>query len=227
MKLTADCGLPPYEYVSVYPVVFGVSPVMVILPVLVAHAVGLTDVPDITGIALTLTVVVLIQPLLLVYVMVVDPVDTPVTTPVLLMVATPVLEDNQGLEAAGVADPVRLMVEPTQTTEGPVMVGKALTVTGTEAEQLLLLVNVMVAVPALFPVTTPVELTVATDVLELTHGLDAAGVPVAERLIVDPTQTLPGPLITGVELTGRLVVSVVAPHSLVTERLILNVPAVG
>lgn len=159
--------------------------------------------------------------------MVVVPADTPVTTPVLLIVATPVLDDTQGLDAAGLADPVNVMVDPTQTTDGPVMVGRALTVTGTEAEQLLLLVNVMVAVPGLLPVTTPVELTVATVELELTHGLDAAGVPVAERLIVDPTQTLPGPLMTGVELTGRLVVSVVTPHSLVAERLILNVPAVG
>ena len=44
----------------------GVSPVMVILPVLVAQAVGLIRDPLMTGMALTETVVVLIQPLLLV-----------------------------------------------------------------------------------------------------------------------------------------------------------------
>jgi len=69
------------------------------------------------------------QPLLLVYVMVVVPGLTPVTTPALFTVATPVLEDVHGLTAAGVPDPVNVVVDPTQTFNVPVIVGCALTVT--------------------------------------------------------------------------------------------------
>ncbi len=56
------------------------------------------------------------------------PAATPVTTPVLLTVATPVLEDVHGFAAAGVPDPVKVVVAPTQTVSVPVMVGCALTV---------------------------------------------------------------------------------------------------
>lgn len=79
--------------------------------------------------------------------MVVVPEDTPVTTPVLLIVATPVLEEAQGVVAEGDAEPVNVMLVPTQTTEGPVMTGRALTVTVASSVQLLLFVNVMVTVP--------------------------------------------------------------------------------
>jgi hypothetical protein len=54
---------------------------------------------------------------------------TPVTTPVLLTVATPVLDDVHGLTAAGVPDPVNVIVDPSQTVVGPVIVGSAFTVT--------------------------------------------------------------------------------------------------
>lgn len=55
--------------------------------------------------------------------MVTVPLVIPVTTPALLIVATAVLEEVQGLVAAGVPEPVSVMVEPTQTLAGPVMVG--------------------------------------------------------------------------------------------------------
>ena len=54
---------------------------------------------------------------------------TPVTTPVLLTVATPGVDEVHGVVAAGVPDPVNVMVEPSQTTVGPEIVGAALTVT--------------------------------------------------------------------------------------------------
>ena len=54
---------------------------------------------------------------------------TPVTTPVLFTVATPVFDDVHGLTAAGVPDPVNVIVDPSQTAVGPVIVGSALTVT--------------------------------------------------------------------------------------------------
>ena len=55
------------------------------------------------------------------------PADTPVTTPVLLMVATPVLEDIQGFTEAGVGEPVKVVVLFTQILVLPVMVGRAFT----------------------------------------------------------------------------------------------------
>ena len=72
--------------------------------------------------------------------MIVVPAATPVTTPALLTVATAVLDEVQGFTAAGVPEPVRVVVAPTQTAVVPVMVGKALTVTVTVAVHPLLLV---------------------------------------------------------------------------------------
>jgi len=63
--------------------------------------------------------------------MVIVPAATPVTTPALLTVATPVLEEVQGLTAAGVPDPDNDVVDPTQTLKVPEIVGCALTVTVT------------------------------------------------------------------------------------------------
>jgi len=96
--------------------------------------------PLMVGSAFTVTVVVLVQPLLLVYVMVVVPAATPVTTPALFTVATPVLEDVHGFTAAGVPDPVNVIADPSQTAVGPVIVGNAFTVTVAILVQLLLLV---------------------------------------------------------------------------------------
>jgi hypothetical protein len=63
-------------------------------------------VPVIVGNALTVTVTVVLHPLLLVYVITLVPTETPVTSPVLLTVATPVEAESHGLEAAGVPEPV-------------------------------------------------------------------------------------------------------------------------
>ena len=57
------------------------------------------------------------------------PAETAVTKPVLLTVATPVVADTHGLEAAAVADPVSWVVDPAQTLNVPTIVGRALTVT--------------------------------------------------------------------------------------------------
>jgi hypothetical protein len=64
--------------------------------------------------------------------MVVVPATLPVTTPELLTVATVVFEETQGLDAAAVPEPVRLIVPPTHTAPGPVMVGNGLTMTLTD-----------------------------------------------------------------------------------------------
>ena len=56
------------------------------------------------------------------------PADTPVTNPLLLTVAIPVLADDQLPPTVG-ADPVNCVVKPTQTVNVPVIVGKEFTVT--------------------------------------------------------------------------------------------------
>lgn len=60
--------------------------------------------------------------------MVTVPVATPVITPALLTVAIVVLDEVQGLTAAGVPEPVRVIVPPLQTAVGPVIVGLGVTV---------------------------------------------------------------------------------------------------
>jgi hypothetical protein len=72
---------------------------------------------------LTVTAFVAVQPSDVVYVIVVIPSETGVITPPLLIVATDVFDDTQGVEAAGVLDPVRVRVPPTATDEPPVIVG--------------------------------------------------------------------------------------------------------
>jgi hypothetical protein len=64
----------------------------------------------------------------LVYVIVTVPAEIPVTRPVFETVAIAVFDETQGLEAAAVPDPVSCVVEPSQTTKVPVMVGSGLTV---------------------------------------------------------------------------------------------------
>ena len=57
------------------------------------------------------------------------PAATPVTSPVLLTVATVVVAEVHGVVAFAVPDPVSWVVEPAQTFKVPVIVGKAFTVT--------------------------------------------------------------------------------------------------
>ena len=57
------------------------------------------------------------------------PAATPVTRPDVLMVALVAVPDTQGLLIAAVPEPVSWVVEPTQTINVPVMVGRAFTMT--------------------------------------------------------------------------------------------------
>jgi hypothetical protein len=56
------------------------------------------------------------------------PLETPVTNPELLIVATPVLEEIQGVMAAGIPEPFNWEVLPLQNVKLPVIVGLAFTV---------------------------------------------------------------------------------------------------
>ena len=61
--------------------------------------------------------------------MVVVPMASAVTSPVLSTVATAGVEDVHGVVTAGVADPVNCVVNPSDTARVPVIVGVRLTVT--------------------------------------------------------------------------------------------------
>jgi hypothetical protein len=67
--------------------------------------------------------------------MVACPVETPVNTPTLVIVALGVAEEIQGLETAGVAVPVSVILPPTHTVLFPLIVGFALTVIVAVLEQ--------------------------------------------------------------------------------------------
>ena len=81
------------------------------------------------GKGLTVTTAVLEQPLLLTYVIVDVPAETPVTKPVFETVATAVLEDVQGFVAFAVGEPVNCVVDPAHTVNVPVIFGSGLIVT--------------------------------------------------------------------------------------------------
>ena len=104
---------------------------------------------------------------------------------------------------------VKLIEPPAQmSVVVDVIDGAALTVKVAVAEQPLLLVKVMSAVPTETGVTTPVALTEAMAVLLEVHGLFAAAVPVALKLTVLPP-AIPDnvPEITGFAYTVTLYVS--------------------
>ena len=68
------------------------------------------------------------------------PAVTPVTTPVLLTVATAGVADTHGLTSAGVPDPINVIDVPRQVESGPLIVGRLLTVIVLVIVQPLLLV---------------------------------------------------------------------------------------
>ena len=87
-----------------------------------------TTFPVIVGRAFTVMVEVLEQPILLVYVIVVVPAETPVTRPVIEMVATEVLLETHGIVVAAVPFPVNCKIASLQTDEPPEIVGSGFTV---------------------------------------------------------------------------------------------------
>ena len=141
-----------------------------------------------------------------VYVIILVPVATPVTTPALFTVATAGVPDTHGFTMAGVPDPVRVVVPPVQTANVPVIVGNAFTVTVTVLLHPRLFVYVMTLVPAETPVTTPVLLTVATAGVADTQGLTAAGVPEPVNVVVDPIQTASIPVMVVAAVSVRVAV---------------------
>ena len=108
------------------------------------------EAPDNVGDASMLIVFVTLQPPELVKVIVVDPVDIPVTNPELVTVATPGDDETQAFELAGVPDPVSWIVVPAHIDglfpPDDVIVGWGKTVNKTELlhPELLLLYPIIV-----------------------------------------------------------------------------------
>ena len=160
----------------------------------------------IVGKALTVTVAVFPQPLMLVYVIMLVPDEIPVTNPVLLTVATPGADETHAFDTAEVPDPVSWVVDPEHTISVPLIVGNEFTVTVAVLLQPLLFVYVITLVPVLTPVTNPVLLTVATPGVAETHAFEAAAVPDPVNGVVDPAHTLSIPIIVGNEFTVTVAV---------------------
>ena len=87
------------------------------------------------------------------------------------------------------------------------MTGNATTVTVAVAKHPFEFVKVITAVPGAFPVTTPALFTEAIAAFEELHGV-APGVAVLANVVVKPLQTVNVPVITGVEITVTVAVSV-------------------
>lgn len=115
-------------------------------------------------------------------------------------------EEIHGFVVAGAAVLASVVVNPLQIVNVPVIIGRAMTVTVAVATQPFELVYVIIAVPAVFPVTTPALLIVATAVLEETQALIAAGADGLDNVVVNPAQTVSVPLITGSGLTVTVAV---------------------
>ena len=120
------------------------------------------------------------------------------------------------LAVAGSTFAVSLMVLPATTADAPLTVT---VLTGVVMLIVLLLylpvpsvaVALMTALPALTPLTTPADVTVAIVVLELVHltaWLAANGSILAISVTVLPTAALPAPLIA-TDVTGALAVTVI------------------
>lgn len=85
----------------------------------------------------------------------------------------------------------------------------------------------MVVVPADLPVTNPVELTVATLVIEDPQGLVAAAVAEPVNCDVEPIQENKVPDMVGEGLIENVrSPATVVPHSLVTDNETVKVPVV-
>jgi hypothetical protein len=131
-----------------------------------------------------------------------------VTTPAVETVATPVLEDVQGVEALAVAEPVKVLEEPTQADNVPEIVGNAFTVNIAVVVHPFVFMYVIVDVPAAIAVTTPAVVIFATPVLEDVQGVEAFAVAEPVKVEVLPTQADNVPEIVGKAFTVNMAVVV-------------------
>ena len=127
--------------------------------------------------------VVLLQPVeVCVNVNVTEPGATPVTTPPFVTVAKLLLLLTHVPPVVG----DKVIVDPTQTDDAPLTIGKAFTVTGfvVALQPVEVWVNVNVTEPGATPDTTPPFVTVAKLLLLLTHVPPVVG----KTFIIEPIQ---------------------------------------
>src|SRR6267378_759825 len=203
---------------------FGVAVSCTLAPTGTLAVAGLTA-TDATGTFVAVTVAVPLWPSL-VAVIVAVPAATPLTRPLPLTVATAVLLLAQvttrpvsGLPLASLGVAVSCTLAPTSTlavaglTATDATEGGGSTVTVMVAAPLWpSLVAVIVAVPAITPLTRPLPLTPATAILLLPHvttrplsGLPLASLGVAVSCTLAPTGTLAVAGLTATEATGTFV----------------------
>ena len=129
--------------------------------------------------------------------------ELPTTSPrMLALFVFPVMEmleveDVQALEEAGVPFPVNVFVLPMQILSSPVMVGSAKTVMLAFCVHPFPFVYVMVVLPLLMPVTTPLLFTEAMLRSAELHPfpLGAGSEPV--KLVLDPLHNVKVPVMVG------------------------------
>ncbi len=121
------------------------------------------------------------------------------------------------LHAPPVALSVNVIVDPIHTDVGPdIATGAALTVTEAVLRQPVESVYAMEEVPADMPVTIPAAgSTEATDGAPLLHD---PPIDVSNKLMLEPTHTLPGPnMALGTGFTVMTVVALAVPHERTIE----------
>lgn len=150
---------------------------------------------------------------------------TPVTTPAVLTVAMVVLALVQ---VPPVTASARVPVDPTHTTDAPVMVpasGSGFTVTACIAiadPHMLVTVYLIVSTPAATPVTIPVDPTVASVVLALLH---APPVVASASIIVSPAHTDDPPVMLPATGKALTVIGALMRHPVGNVYVIVSRPA--
>src|SRR5713101_5269720 len=209
-----DNGLPPAS--------FGVAVSCTVLPACTDGAAGLT-VTDATGTAVTVMADVPLCPSLVAVIVTGPPAATPVTSPLVFTLATPVLPLDQvmtrperGLPLASLGVAVSWTVLPacTEAEAGLTVTdatgtGAAVTVTADVPLLPSLVAVIVTGPPAATPVTSPLPFTVAIDVLALAHvttrpdsALPLASRGVAVSCTVWPATTVAGDGVTSTDATG-------------------------
>jgi len=146
------------------------------------------------GRALTVAVVVALQPVASLYVIVTAPAALPVITPVNVSTEATVGALLVHVPPVGVV--LKVTIEPAQTVAVPIEAGVGLTVTVDLEIQPLAVVYRIVVLPESTPVTTPLPVpTDATEPSELLHAPPETELP---RVAVAPTHTLTVPVLDAI-----------------------------
>lgn len=181
-----------------------VPPVVVLASEVVVPTQPVADPVIAAGSAFTVTSVITVQPVVVVYVIADVPAATPVTIPVEVVIVALAVLPELHVPPEGVLESV--VAAPTHTVAVPaIAVGSAFTVTMRVSTHPVPVVYVIVAVPALMPATAPsVAPTVAVVASLLLH---VPPVVVLLKVVTEPSQTLAVPVMpAGIAITVTVAV---------------------